>query len=537
MALRRRAAQGAKDTSSKPTAIEMRSPRMNGWRWVSWALVALVLLGGTGLWVVQETRRGAAFRRHKFPVPLPDRMAADSAVGRGSSAVPDNQLMTLDPTKKFLVNSITKKPVFITGDAAWSLQGQLSDPDIELYLSDRAARGFNLIIVDIAENYYSNNPPKDYYGNVPFNGADFTNENEAYWSRVNHTMQRAAAFGITVMADPAFVGYGCNGGYCESYRHSSTDVLRAYGQFLGNRYKGFPNIIWLIGGDAHPADSNVQSKLCALARGIKSVDTVHLMTTENYRGTSSADVWSESPWLDLDALYLEPADIPAKAKTAYLAGRYPVFLLEDWYEGEHSITELGAREEGYWAVLSGSTIGRIFGNYAIWNFSWPHGTTDPWKNQLGSTGSVGQAWMGKLLRSREHWKLVPDINHTVMIAGYDRRPFLSSAREFLHSLVYRQPLRSAMMLSVAARTSDGQTIVAYLPYGNAATITIDMSKITDARFLAKSWWFNPRDGSSTLISSIATCGTHKFTPPDGNDWVLVIDSQSASLAAPGAADL
>jgi hypothetical protein len=480
-----------------------------------WLLLAAVTFVAATLTLVYSRPRPPEAFTSQFPVLRPSRLTRDFATRRSLTASTDDQLMTLDPTGKFLINPATNKPVFITGEDAWSLQGQLSDADIEFYLSDRASRGFNLIWVGLADNFYSNHPPTDFYGNAPFGGMDFTNETEAYWSRVDHTLLSAAAHGITVMAAPAFVGYGCKGGYCASYRSSSTSTVAAYGRFLGNRYKGFPNIIWLIGGDADPADTNVQSKLAALANGIRSEDNVHLMTTENYRGTSSADIWSRTSWLDLDGLYLKPAEIPAKASSDYRAARYPVFLMEDWYEGEHSTTELEIRREGYWAVLSGCTLGRIFGNYAIWNFGWPPSTTDSWRNQVGSTGSTGQTRLGTLFRSREHWRLVPDIDHAVMVAGYG----------------------SGSDLSVAARTSDGQTIIAYVPNGDAATITINMSEITDASSQARCWWFNPRNGSPSLIGSLETIGTHNFTPPDGEDWVLVIDSLTANLAAPGSRDL
>jgi hypothetical protein len=90
---------------------------------------------------------------------------------------------------------------------------------------------------------------------------------------------------------------------------------------------------------------------------------------------------------------------------------------------------------------------------------------------------------------------------------------------------------------VAARTVDGQTIIAYVPNGDAATITIAMNRVTDAGSQAKCWWFNPRDGSSTLIGTFSTRGTRKFTPPDAKDWILVIDSLSSHLSGPGTLDL
>jgi hypothetical protein len=134
---------------------------------------------------------------------------------------------------------------------------------------------------------------------------------------------------------------------------------------------------------------------------------------------------------------------------------------------------------------------------------------------LGSAGSVGQSWFGKLFRSREHWLLAPDINHAVVTAGYG----------------------SGTTLTTTARTRDGQTIIAYVPNGKGTTLTVNLSKITSAGKKAKCWWFNPSNGSTNLIGDFASEGTRDFAPPDSNDWVLVIDDANANLAVPGSVDL
>lgn len=109
-----------------------------------------------------------------------------------------------------------------------------------------------------------------------------------------------------------------------------------------------------------------------------------------------------------------------------------------------------------------------------------------------------------LFRSREHWKMVPDISHAVVTAGYG----------------------SGQTLTVTSRTSDGQTIIAYIPTGNATTLTVDMSKIISQSQQASCSWFNPSSGAYTLIGVFGNAGTRNFTPPDSNDWVLVIDDAS-----------
>src|SRR5208282_4254382 len=153
----------------------------------------------------------------------------------------------------------------------------------------------------------------------------------------------------------------------------------------------------------------------------------------------------------------------------------PPFQIEDWYEGEHSMTELQLREQGYWEILSGCYLGRYFGNNAIWTMGGPEDTIgQTWQSQLSSVGSVSQSWLGALFRSREHWKMVPDPQNLVLTAGYG----------------------SGTTISVASRTSDGQTIIAYIPNGNATAVTINMAKITSSTSLVHGWWFNPQTGAT-----------------------------------------
>jgi Putative collagen-binding domain of a collagenase len=92
-------------------------------------------------------------------------------------------------------------------------------------------------------------------------------------------------------------------------------------------------------------------------------------------------------------------------------------------------------------------------------------------------------------------------------------------------------------ITVTSRSKDGQTILSYIPNGNATTVTVAMSKISSSTNLTKCWWFNPSSGTASLIGSYPNSGVMTFTPPDSGDWVLVIDDSSANLSAPGSADL
>jgi hypothetical protein len=348
---------------------------------------------------------------------------------------------------------------------------------------------------------------------------------------VDYIVQQAQSYGITVLFGTAFVGGygGCSEQYCADIEAASDATMTAYGQFLGNRYKSYPNIMWLIGGDSDIGEngSALQTKLNDLATGIASADPNHLFTVEETStiqatGIPSYTVWGSYPWFNLDTIYPKPAgysptgaaiEAVSQGNASYQQSAQPTFSIEDVYDFEGGITRQQLRAEGYAEVLAGAYLGRQFGSSAIWPFNAPccntSGTT--WQAQLAAPTIVDQQTLGTLFRSREHWKMVPDINHTVVTAGYG----------------------SGSTATVTSRTSDGQTIIAYVPNGNSTTITVNMSQITSISSTANGWWFNPSSGATTLIGAFATSGTQNFTPPDSNDWILVIDDASANLTAPG----
>jgi hypothetical protein len=444
------------------------------------------------------------------------------------------QFMALSADRTYLVNTITNKPVFITGEQAYSLATNISrNSDIEYYLSTRQAMGFNLIWVGAVDQAYLVDPPGNALGQVPFigypdgGGRAFTNMNEAYFVHLDYVIQRAAAHGFTVLLNAAFVGSGpswCanDTGWCRELQTASDADMKAYGAHLAIRYKSYPNIIWMMGGDCDLTDYPIfKAKMDDIANGIRSVDPVHLMTIETQppKGASQ-DNMGGSTWINLNFLYQDAPGMAAKANADYArSDSLPMFIGEDNLENE-TVGDLVERSEAYQGVLGGAHLGFVFGNCVIWPFGavYKYCNIQPgqsWQNRLSSTGSIGRQYLGRLMRSREHWLMVPDINHGVVTAGYG----------------------SGDTVTVTSRTKDGQTILAYIPNGNATTLTVAMNKVTSASHMAKCWWFRPSSGTVTFIGTYANSGTRNFTPPDSNDWVLTIDDAGAKLPAPGSADL
>jgi hypothetical protein len=390
--------------------------------------------------------------------------------------------LTVAPGQQYLIDQ-AGTPFYMVGDAPQTIMVQVSTNDLETYLADRASRGFNTLWIYPVDKTDQTAAPNNYYGTPPFDGADFMNEDPTYWALVDYEMSRIASYGMLAVLDPCFVGLATTDGYLASITNSSDTTMLAYGAWLGNRYKNYTNIIWSLGGDADPNVPGLYRKLNDLAVSLQSNAPNQLITIEASRylsaggaapngGYSSMDAaavayGSNNPsWLGLNWVYDPYANVQGGSSTNYWrSGALPALMGEDWYEGEHNMTPLMLREESYWECLSGCNLGRIFGNNAIWTMGGPEDTMgQTWQSQLGAPGSVAESVLGRLFESREFWLLIPDVNNSVLTAGY----------------------QSGTTLAVAATTSDNHTVIAYIP--TQRTVTMAMTNISGTSAFA--WWFN-----------------------------------------------
>jgi hypothetical protein len=400
-------------------------------------------------------------------------------------------------------------PFIITGESAWTMLTELSDSNIDTYLNDRQARGFNTIMVMLVVHGYPGfrNSPADADGNQPFTTpGNFSTPNEAYFAHVDSVINKAAAKGMLVLLAPAYMGYHCgNGvtpeGWCSEMLSNGTTVMQNYGAYVGTRYAGFPNILWLNGGDVNAGAYGATAVMEAVITGIKAHDANHLHTAHCDRYHSAYDCYNR-PWLDVNTAYSDCTSTASAVSTDYNQAAKPLFFIEGYYENDgYAPSQQCLDSQSYWPVLGGA-FGAIFGNDPIIFF----GTG--WQSALNLQGSINQANFGAFFRSIPWWDLVPDYNHTVLTSGYGTRT-------------------NATYVG-CARTSDGSTVVAYLP--TRSTVAIDMTKVSGSTVLAK--WFNPSTAAYTTIGTYPNTGTQNFTPPSSGDWVLLLTGSGAPQLPP-----
>jgi hypothetical protein len=399
--------------------------------------------------------------------------------------------------KRYLVDA-NGQPFFIHGDTPWSLVVQLSPAQVDQYLDDRAQKGFNTILVNLLEHEFAIRPPANVFGVPPFRRAgDYSTPNEAYFAHAEYVVAAAAQRGILVLMTPTYMGYngGSEGWYAEMVANGEAK-LRTYGQYVGNRFKDHPNVLWVQGGDYNPPEKTL---LRAVANGIRDVDPARLQTFHGVRGTAAlAFLGTGEPWLTVNNIYTNESTVVASAFGEYARSTMPFFLLEARYENEQGAGEHVVRYQAYQAVLSGAA-GHLMGNNPIWLFG------SGWQTALNSGGATTLAHLRSLFDSLAWWTLVPDTGNTLLTVGAG----------------------TGGSRAVAARATNGAFALLYTP--SVRTLTVNLAQLGGPNVRAR--WYDPSNGTYTTVngSPFPASGAQTFTPTGNNargfgDWALVLES-------------
>jgi hypothetical protein len=393
-------------------------------------------------------------------------------------------------------------PYLIHGDTPWALFYATSDAEAEEFLEDRRLKGFNTMQVGLLPHPGMRRPKI-----WPFaSREDLSTPNEAYFSRVDRILRMGAAKGMQFSINPLWFH-----AWKAVLPRNGLEKVRKYGEYVGNRYRTFDNIIWLEGGDFQGVEASMMDYLDALAGGLAARDRRHLQTVHDQRSGQNEQQYVHKPWYTLLNVY-HYGPIQERALLAYsLKPRLPFFLSESCYEGEHLDwkppgTAWRARVQAYCAVLCGAS-GHIVG--ATPTLYW---FEKDWRKVMNSPMYQTIVHLKPLFDSRPWQLMVPD--------GYPKREVVTAGGGTKWDYV------------PAARASDGSFIMAYLP--RPTTITVDMTKIAGGEVTA--WWFNPRDGKAAQCGKYANSGSRRFTPPSSavdDDWVLVLDDASKNCPQPG----
>jgi hypothetical protein len=459
-----------------------------------------------------------------------------------AAAAPLPRLKVSD-NQRFLVTE-TGQPFFWLGDTAWELFHRLDRAEAELYLMDRAARGFNVIqAVALAELDGLTVPNRQ--GHLPLLDRDPARPDvkpgpaNDYWDFVDEVLDLAAAQGLYVGFLPTWGKYVTSSPF-DGKVDGIFNVANAetYGRFLGERLRERSNVIWILGGDKAPSTPEAVAIWRSLARGIvlgvagrEDYDAV-LMTYHTSGPGHVSDYLHDEPWLDFTSAQSSHGDLveswrfiekhwnrrPIKPvidlESSYPNALIPAAWLPSHLRAAHPSTKPAtddhARRAAYWAVFAGA-FGHTYGHNAIWQMYEPprKPLLDPrlsWREALAAPSATQMGYLRRLIESRPMLERVPD--QSLLVGGAGEGP------------AHRRATRGRNYAMI------------YSPDG--APFTARLGVITGTRLRAV--WFNPRTGETTFLEVLENRGERAFDPPGepavGNDWVLVLEEARESAGAP-----
>lgn len=354
--------------------------------------------------------------------------------------------------------------------------------------------------------------------------ADMSTAVDAYFLNVDRCLNVCAAAGILVLFFPAYHGFkGFIEGWAQDKFKSGSTKCHTYGQYMGNRYKSFGNIIWMLGGDFDPGTwESTYSGLTVceeqMAQGIRDGGATQLMAGHfPYHSGLSSDISNTSSSLaakiGLNSCYAWNGDVTMFTFPEdgwNFSPATPVFLHDPGssYEGSGPAESI-IRQDAWWGAVS-AIAGQMFGNQPDWYSGTGTFANINTSSGLLSTGHTQHQYRGNFFNAIAWWKLVPTnvaSMGTIVTAGNGTDGTTSWIQ--------------------AAKDPAGSLLIAYVPPSWAnGTFTVDTSSMP-AHILGQ--WFDPTNGTyqNTSGSPYAAASTLTFTPPGNNsagqtDWVLVL---------------
>lgn len=414
------------------------------------------------------------------------------------------------------------RPFLYLGDTAWELVHRLTTEEAERYLRNRAEKGFTVVQMVLLPLQGDLNDP-NVYGEAPLLNGNPATPNEAYFVRVDAILEQAERLGLVAAVLPTWGRHWKHRNPGQPPPFNANNA-RAYGEFLGKRYKS-RKLIWILGGDDNASTPAERATIDALAAGLKAGDGgSHLMSFHPRGPGLSSTYLRDAAWLDFhmvqsshaarhhdNGLYIEHdrALTPPKP-TVDGEPRYEALNVGFYLKDHNRIVrfdDADSRQAAYWAMLAGA-CGHTYGNNNVWQMWRPGQKPElwadvPWNEALDHPGAFQMGHLRKLFELRP-WQL------------------LEPAQDFVAS----GPRDGGAKIR-AAVASDRSFALVYSPEG--AAFTVDQTRIRGERI--RESWFDPRYGTVYALHTSDTKGFQTYTPPTsgrGQDWVLILEEEKPS---------
>lgn len=378
--------------------------------------------------------------------------------------------------------------VFWLGTTQWQLFREYKLEEARTIIEKTKARGFafaQVMLLGVGDGTKPN-----VYGERPWLDDNPQTPNEGYFKHVDAVVQIARDHNLAISMTM----------FHQRYRqHITLDKARAWGKWIGQRYRDVPTIIWSMTPEAKPEFLPIMRELAA---GLRAGDGgYHLITFKPDPAPHRAGFAHEEGWLDFSCMqtwkWVEKI-YPMVTQEYHLEPVKPVVMAEGAYEhgSEYGfeVTPLWVRRQAYYSFLAGAS--HTYGHNDSWR------VLPTWKQALDAPGAIQLGILKKILLERkEWWHLVPD-----------------------QSVLARGGATHGQVLNLAARHKDGRWLMVYL--GGRASFSVNLNRLAPGDAM-KAVWIDPRTGQSAPAGRLPNSGVEPFSTPEGWEDALLI------LEAPG----
>ncbi len=402
-------------------------------------------------------------------------------------------------------------PFFWMGDTVWN-GPLLSQPEEwQTFLKDRQEKKFSVIQFNALAPWRT--APTDAEGQVAFTGRRNITINPRFFQRLDQRMDAINAAGM--VAAPVLV-WSLTGEDPGQYL-SEEDILKLV-RYQVARYGAY-HVVWILAGD-NPYKGDLEKRWKKIGQAVFGSQPHAPVTTHPTGMNWPWERWRNEKWLDILGYQSGHGDDagtlawihsgPAKQHWRQAPLR-PIINLEPPYEDHRAYqskkphSAYNVRRAVYWSLLSTPPAGVTYGAHGIWSWQTKAGeeprahkgtgVAKVWREAMQLPGSSQMKHVVGLFESLSWWTLRP-----------------------ADELLATQPgARDPARFVAAARSESKKFAVVYFPKG-AGKVTLKEGGLAQG---VTGRWFDPRRGDFRTGKIEAT---ETFLPPDGDDWVLVLQT-------------
>ncbi|MGN6205686.1 apiosidase-like domain-containing protein [Humibacter sp.] len=472
--------------------------------------------------------------------------------------------MTHEPLERLRVSrdgrrleTASGRPFFYLADTAWTLPQRLKWDDADYFMQRRREQGFTVLQI-VALDPERDEQMRDPAGHPALIDGDLSRPNELYFRYLDRVLDRAEELGFYVLLLPVWgqLVVGESWGGKTFPRTVTKENAYAFGEWIGERYRGRTNLIWCLGGDRQPIHNgtdycDVWRRLAeGIGHGVTGEDcrwnvpsaawdrlllTYHTCFEVETGEFSTMSYWTdEEAWISFIALqsghgretrsyavvrkeYERERILPVlDAEPAYerMPMNWPQLfpLHDDWI----------VRMRAYWNLLAGA-FGHTYGHASVWCM-----ISEKERNEVLST-----SWFEALSH--------PGAGQMAILRGFveamDVSDWVPAQGVLAHDTTCAEDCVDHHRQAAIGR--DGQFLIVYFTDGGSETV--DLAALAPG-IEYRGAWFDPRTGQLdgepfpvSVRTSPEASGTVFTAPTTGPacDWLLVITSRAEQLGRLG----